>query len=101
MGEILDIRDAPLAARFESLAADIWSFRPREPEPQPKRFRGGAANLYARALVWGARVFAGGGVGGGTRWARGGWGRLLGPRGAGEKPWLVLAGALTVRKLRQ
>jgi len=52
VGEGIDIRDAPLAARFESVAAEIVSFRPREPHHHPDLLGG-------EALIPFERIFAG------------------------------------------
>ncbi len=55
MGEDLDIRDAPLVARFESVAAEIVSFRPREPHRHPNLLGGEALIPFERIFVGVAR----------------------------------------------
>jgi hypothetical protein len=55
MGEALGTRDAPLAARFESVAAEIASFRPREPHQHPDLLGGEALIPFERILAGVAR----------------------------------------------
>lgn len=55
MGEALESGDAALATRFASVAAEIWSFRPREPNHHPNLFGGEASIPYERVLVGLAR----------------------------------------------
>ena len=55
MGEAVDTGDAALATRFESVAAEIGSFRPREPHHHPNLFGGEASIPYERIFAAVAR----------------------------------------------
>jgi hypothetical protein len=159
MGEALDSGDAMLSARFQSVAAEIVNFRPREPHHYPNLFGGEASIPCERIFLGVARgreaidLAIGEGLRAledGDRLMDLGYSRMtdyarenlglpattardkvklarglqtrpalreavrsgkLSPRkalevlpvarGAAEKPWLVLAGTLSVRALRQ
>ncbi len=53
--EGLGIDDAPLAARYLSVADSIWNFRPRAPHHHPSLFGGEASIPYERILARVAR----------------------------------------------
>jgi hypothetical protein len=55
MDEPLHTGDAALSARFESVAAEIWSFRPREPHHHPNLFGGEASIPFERIFAGVAR----------------------------------------------
>ncbi len=55
MGEALHNAEAALAAQFKSVAAEIWSFRPREPHHHPNLFGGEASIPFERILLGVAR----------------------------------------------
>jgi hypothetical protein len=55
MGEILDLGDAALSARFEAVLAEVVNFRPREPHHYPYLFGGEASIPFERIFAGVAR----------------------------------------------